>query len=305
MNLRDFEEQHLPMTRYFENLSDEAQLKDYSLDAYVVGSDQVWRPDYLRCPETFFLDFVTDASPVKKVAYAACWGGRNWTGSPSLTRRCASLLKRFDAVSVRNASAVETVKDIFGVKAEHVLDPTLLLQREDYLALIDAMPGGARTKTSGKGKGMEMFYAPTRQKLAISRCVSSILGKNMEHNLPAPFYLRRKCGELSDCAFPMVEDWLCSFRDADFIVTDSFHGMVFSLIFEKEFLVVPTLHSDEERFYSLARTCGFERRIYCDDADREAIRQILKSEIDYSGVKAKLSKFREKSLNFLRDALME
>lgn len=104
----------------------------YGLDAYVVGSDQVWRPAFNLGPRlgNMFLDFAGD--DVKKISYAASFGCKEWEYTEEQERMCGKLAKRFDAISVREASGVDLCKEHFGVDATLVLDPTLLLNKEDY-----------------------------------------------------------------------------------------------------------------------------------------------------------------------------
>ena len=82
-----------------------------------------------------YLAFAKDWKQIKRIAYAASFGTDKWEYTLEETRECAALLKLFDAVSVREASAVQLCKNYFQIKAVHLLDPTLLLSKEDYLSL--------------------------------------------------------------------------------------------------------------------------------------------------------------------------
>ena len=103
-------------------------------DAIVVGSDQVWRPQYFDDIRTAYLDFA-EGWRIRRMAYAASFGTDAWEYTRSKEKECRRLLRMFDAVSVREASGVELCREHFGVKAEHVLDPTMLLDRQDYIRL--------------------------------------------------------------------------------------------------------------------------------------------------------------------------
>ena len=115
----------------------EEMIEEY--DAFVVGSDQVWRPKYSPSIYNYFLDFIEKDNPkkVKKLSYAASFGVDSWEFTPEETSKCSSLIKNFDAVSVREDSGVALCKTYLGATATHVLDPTLLLSKEDYLKLIE------------------------------------------------------------------------------------------------------------------------------------------------------------------------
>ena len=114
-------------------------------DAIVVGSDQVWRPQYFDDIRTAYLDFA-EGWPIRRMAYAASFGTDAWEYTRSKERECGRLLRMFDAVSVREASGVGLCRRHFGVEAEHVLDPTMLLKKEDYVKLF---AGGETPKSSG------------------------------------------------------------------------------------------------------------------------------------------------------------
>lgn len=112
----------------------------YGIDAYVVGSDQVWRPAFNLGPRlgNMFLDFADDK--VKKLSYAASFGCKEWEYTKEQEKACSKLARRFDAISVREASAVDLCKNHFGVDASLVLDPTLLLNKEDYEKVCNNIP---------------------------------------------------------------------------------------------------------------------------------------------------------------------
>lgn len=107
----------------------------YDLDAVIVGSDQVWRMDYLQDDgyKEFFLSFV--ASPdIRRIAYAASFGTQEWPHADR-TPAVSKLLERFHAISLREKSGVDLCSETFGVSScEHVLDPTLLIDPQFYLA---------------------------------------------------------------------------------------------------------------------------------------------------------------------------
>ena len=105
-------------------------------DAFVVGSDQCWRPCYNSFLSSMFLEFANDMD-VKRISYAASFGTDKWEFSPQQTAVCASLAQKFDLVTVREDSGVTLCKDYLGVDAVHVLDPTMLLSKEDYIQIIE------------------------------------------------------------------------------------------------------------------------------------------------------------------------
>ena len=108
----------------------------YKFDVYIVGSDQVWRPQYSPCISNYFLDFIPVNDPAKRIAYAASFGVDDWEFTRKETSLAKSLIKKFDSISVREDSAVNLCKQYFLVDAIKTADPTLLLNREAYEQLI-------------------------------------------------------------------------------------------------------------------------------------------------------------------------
>lgn len=117
------------------------ELKNYfgnnRVDAIVVGSDQVWRAEYSPRIESYFLDFLYEDKNIKKISYAASFGSDEWNFSQNLTKKLTEYINNFDSVSVREKSAVNLCKEKLAVIADHVLDPTLLLNRDDYINLFN------------------------------------------------------------------------------------------------------------------------------------------------------------------------
>jgi len=209
-------------------------VKKERLEALVVGSDQTWRPMYNkgRLLSDMFLRFAFRFKG-KKVAYAASFGVDKWEFTKRQTSICAFLAKRFDAISVREMSGVKLCERYLGIDAVAVLDPTLLVEKKYYERLCEQIP------FSG-----EQFLAA--YVLDVSKEVDDIIAEESERlGLPVRRYSADQCAELT------VEEWLSIFRDARFVVTDSFHGTVFSIIFEKSFRCVMNPARGRTRFMDL------------------------------------------------------
>ena len=129
-----FQNRYLKKSSVLKSTDDMAVcVKSLTLDGIIVGSDQVWRPAYNvdGMLENMFLDFVEDSS-LLKIAYAASFGVSEWEYTIEQTKRCANLIKKFDAVSVREDSGVLLCEKYLNRDASHVLDPTLLLDKSVY-----------------------------------------------------------------------------------------------------------------------------------------------------------------------------
>lgn len=267
------------------------EFSKYHFDAYIVGSDQVWRPMYSPYLPNYFLDFTTGQN-VKRVAYAASFGAPEWELTTEQTRKCAELIKNFDAISVREDSGVELCRKYLGIDAIHLLDPTMLLDKEDYISLVEQ----EHTPDSGK-KLMTYVLDLSEEKQAIIEKVSQILG--LLPNILMPENEFRKVGpkKIETCVFPSVTNWLRGFMDAEYIVTDSFHGTVFSILFNKPFIVIANKERGMARFSSLLRMFGLENRLICSLEDVK--NEKLCTPIPFEIVNKILEIERKKSIDFL------
>lgn len=272
-----------------------SELKKNSFDAIVVGSDQVWRPMYfyLESMDNAYLSFAQDWD-IKRVSYAASFGSDEWEYTPEQTIECGNLLKSFDAVSVRESSAVLFCKKHFDVDAHHVLDPTMLLDVDNYISLFQ----DANTPMS-EGDLMCYFLDSSEQKELLVREVAQ------SYDL-TPFFVNSKYGvsgtSLEELVQPPVEKWLRGFYDAKYVVTDSFHACVFSILFKKPFIVYGNKYRGMARFHSLLSIFGLENRLIATSDD---VLTIVNRPIDWDSVHAHLLDWRQKSLDFLSLALAE
>ena len=125
-----FIDRHIPHTRPLLRTKELRQAAgNEHIDAYVVGSDQVWRPVFSPCITNYYIDF-DQRDHIIRIAYAASFGVDTWEYDRQAQQVCAGYAKKFDAISVREDSGVTLCRNYLGVAAEHVLDPTMLLRRE-------------------------------------------------------------------------------------------------------------------------------------------------------------------------------
>ncbi len=270
-------------TRDFSNI------KRDNFDAFVVGSDQVWRPKYvLSAIENAYLEFAKDWD-VKRIAYAASFGTDEWEYNEEQTANCAALLKKFNAVSVRESSATVLCKEKLGAEALHVLDPTMLLEKEDYIKLFE------RTKTP-QSEGNLFCYILDKGKET-----SSIIDGISKDKVLSPFYVNSRYEEpnapLEERVQQPVEKWLRAFHDAEFVITDSFHACVFSIIFNKPFIVYGNKERGMARFESLLTLFELEDRLVSSPYE---VNKVLQAPIDWDRVNSIHKQMKEKSLSFLR-----
>lgn len=267
-------------------------------DAYVVGSDQCWRPCYNAFLSSMFLDFVQDKK-VKRIAYAASFGTDKWEFTPQQTAVCAPLAKKLDIVTVREDSGVKLCKEYLDVDAVHVLDPTMLLTKEDYIQLIEK-----EKEPESNGSLFNYILDPDARKSAFIQKVAK--AKRLK-----AFQVLPKCqtetrtkedvkNRIEDCVFPGVTTWLRAFMDADMTIVDSFHGMVFSIIFNKPFWAIGNVSRGMSRFTSLLKMFHLEDRLldayHLDDVD-------FSKPIDWTMVNGILEEKRRECKSLLLDIL--
>ena len=279
-NTEMFIQQHLHLKELF-SFSD---LREDDYDAYVAGSDQVWRSIYNGDIKACYFSFA-EGWKVKRIAYAASFGTDKWEYSKSETRACKHLIQLFDAVSVREESALQLVNTYLGTTAKHVLDPTLLLDKQDYIVLF-------KDNQTLKSKGNMMCYIldsndEIQKQIAELQSVYQlevfhVYGCYSDLNSP-----------LSDRIQPRVEQWLRGFYDARLVVTDSFHAVVFSVIFRKPFVLLGNASRGNARFVSLLHMLNF------DLSDGMFNRLFVPEDSNYQA----LDRLRASSLHFLADSL--
>ena len=254
-----------------------SNIKQDDFDAFVVGSDQVWRPKYfgqtiIPCA---YLSFAKEWN-VKRISYAASFGTEDWEYTEEQTAECKELIRLFDAVSVRESSAVELCKKHFDTSAMHVLDPTMLLDASDYIKLFEE----AHTPQS-LGSLMCYILDENKEKQEVVSCI--------EQTLHLKSFSVNSKYEVADAPLeeriqPPVEAWLRGFNDAEFVITDSFHACVFSILFEKPFIVYANKNRGMARFHSLLSIFGLENRLITNSED--ALR-VINEHINWEAVNTK------------------
>lgn len=261
--------------------------KEY--DAFIVGSDQIWRPKYFgtRNITDAYLAFAKNWN-VKRIAYAISFGSSEWEYTSKQTSECKKLIELFNAVSVREYTGVDLCKKHFSISAEHVLDPTLLLTKEDYIQFIQNSLNNPR-----KGDVFCYFLDKTSQKSLFAKRIAeneNLTVFNIEQMTQSINTLYRIC--------PPIEDWLKCFYDASLVITDSFHACVFSIIFQKPFIALGNHERGLARFQSLMKLFSIEDRLITTYDVKPTFK-----EIDWSKINSTLNIHRQKSLAFLKKAL--
>ena len=291
VHLRSFQKKYIKKISraHYDSESLKKYCKKKKFDYYICGSDQIWRREYAPSINDAFLDFAPHNA--KKISYAASFGVDKWSYGKEETQNIYNSLRQFKAISVREANAIDLINNNLPLKLTqdviHVVDPTLLLSKEDYLKIADSgvkRNGGILTYILENDSYKEAFiknYANKHNK----ELYTVINPQTNKNNIAA--------GQ----AYP-IEDWLAGFRDTELVITDSFHACVFSIIFEKPFVVFENEKRGNARLYDFLKLFNLENRFINKNST-----DINLGNINWGDIAKKRNELREHSLNFLLTAL--
>lgn len=265
-------------------LPKEKLVDESTFDAIIVGSDQVWRSLYTKNIEYYFLDFAKKWK-IKKIAYAASFGIDYWDYSIEKTKLCKELASYFDKVSVREENGVSLCCNYLGVKASMMVDPTLLIPVNEYRQI------ASLNKKIIRGKLLVYILDNTIDK---TRSLYKLVNE-----------VKMECFELNGCSsllkqYPSIEYWLDGFSNAKYVFTDSFHGCVFSLIFNIPFVVYGNSERGMSRFHSLLKLFNLEERLIYNSSD---ICKVINRPINWNEVNQYIKKYQLKAVKYLEECL--
>jgi polysaccharide pyruvyl transferase WcaK-like protein len=278
-----------PQTSIYYSTKGLKKLNNDHFDAFIVGSDQVWREKFNRSwKKNYFLDFVNTASI--RIAYAASFGVDTWDYNEEDTKELSQLAGKFDGISVREDSGIALCKMHLNVSAVQVLDPVLLLPHSDYLTLISS-----EEKTNSSGGVLACILDTSDEKQSIVNSLSRSLQCTS-------FSMYSHQGAVSRYTIlPSVTHWLHCFHIANYVVTDSYHGCVFAILFNKPFFVIGNEYRGLTRFTSLLKIFGLEERFMMHTSD--LTQEKLHAEIDWEKVNTILTQKRSEAYAFLNKYL--
>lgn len=262
-------------------------------DSVITGSDQVWNPLITQHDLNFFLSFLSNNN--KKISYAASFGSCN-NIPEEFKLKISKAIEDIKYLSIREASGAEMIRHISNREALVVVDPTLLLTISEWDEIIP----------QNRIKEPYIFcyaFFDVPEVRRLCKHLSKITGfRIIRLSLYHDSFQRIK--EYFDTSTTYVNDsgpldFLSYFKGASIVVTNSFHGILFSINFKKDFFVIPPLHGAERVFDILKRYNLTNRLSRKEDTlpDKRDIR------INYEGVTTVLEGAREKSIGFLRNAL--
>lgn len=261
---------------YYKKILYHAKTFDDSFDMFFAGSDQIWNPYSSIVNSNFFLQF--------------CERSRRRTYAPSFSvekipedkiDEYKKYLSEINCLSIREESGARIIKELAGKEAKVVLDPTLLLMKDDYMSIAISYD-----KKPQKPYILAMFLGK------VSEEIISSINKNNKFELI----------KIDNQTIIGPAEFLDLMNEADYVITDSYHVTVFSIIFHKNFIVVdrddkgPNMST---RFDTLLNLLDLTNRKWVEGTCKE----LYKCGIDFKEVDYKLSRYREESLLYLRNEL--
>lgn len=250
-------------------------------DAFIAGSDQIWNDSLTNFDSSYYLDFVK--SPEKKLSYAASFGFENIPDNLKLKYK--DLLNDFSIFNMREESGVKNINQLLGRPANLVLDPTMLLTKDDW----------NKVGVFSRRKYKYILVYQTTVSSVLIKTVKKLAFSSGYRVICIPFplggFIKSK---LELRAGP--REWIGLIRDAEIVVTDSFHGLAFSIIYNKNFYVCIT--EQATRIYNLLNIFQLKDRICTQPSEA-----LLTNEINWKIVNTKLNLEREISLLKIKEML--
>lgn len=298
-DIQHFKQTHWRISRKVE--SDNEILDELShYDVVIMGSDQIWNSACIDTMGLYYFGIHSKGSQ-KLISYATSFGHNRFEAEGKDLDILKKHLKRFYAISVREKDGVELLRDKFGIESDLVLDPTMLLTKDYYFSLV----------------GIDYNHKPEISTLAYYLLDSSPEKMDVVHQFACnngltmvtmnkiPSEGKTGMDKLQSLKYPSVESWLKKVIGARYVITDSFHGTVFSILFNKQFVVFSNAKRGNSRFDSLLGMFNLKDRMIEASNDTDKLLSRIQSlpDIDYTEVNQRLKECRENSLKFLIDAL--
>lgn len=292
-SLIDFKAKHWLMTDSIDDVGDYSRVYA-EFDAIITGSDQIWNSACIGTMGLHYYGVNADTEKQRLIAYAPSFGKNRFEASEEDIDRLKGHFSKFRAISVREADGVELLCEKFGYSdAVRVLDPTMLMDASYYMS-IAGIKQIKRKKTLAYyllDKSTEkMHYV---KEMALKQGLTPV-NMYLPDNNGVPLL-----GKLRSLRYPSVAKWLRCIAESELVVTDSFHGTVFSIIFNKDFVTFGNAARGNSRFDNLLQMFGLKKRLLesLDDFS------LAEKHIDYFMVNQELANQRRMSERFLTNAL--
>ena len=254
-----------------------------NFDTVISGSDQVFNPDATGGDLSYFLDFVP--SDIRKIAYGGSLGYN--TFPKKYEAQCIEYLKEFDSISIRETSVCDSLEKLLGKEVQNVLDPVLAVDESVWTKLAKK-PGNLPGKyiLVYLMEGCEYCIDKAREMAKEQNCELVLINPNLKQLV--------KCRDFAMYPYASPEEFLGVFESAQAVVTNSFHGVAFSLVFRKEFYAEASNVKKMSRIADLLELFRLSDRFLPNNTS---------CEVDWKNAEKVLREERKKSVAWLKDAL--
>lgn len=269
-----FYKENIPVSNLMYD-NNNSHLIEHSYDKIIVGSDQVWNDGCIHNDDSYLLSFI--ATPGKRYSYAASIAGDCETAEKTVMKYKKDFDK-FSVISIRESNIIDFVKSQFGDKARNDLDPVLLLDKfkwEKVLSKRNKKKPYVFMYLVGAPKNVVKFAKDLAKKENCVLIDNKTSFEFLNHNSP--------------------EEFLSWIYNAEYVVTNSFHGTAFSILFEKEFFIEYEVSKGHYNF----RAKSLVTQLSIDDREITSEEYMCKQRIDYPTVLNKLDALRNESIEYL------
>lgn len=288
INVQNFADKYLDLTKKYYSLKQLYELNNES-NIFITGSDQIWKVGYDGCFEScgqnnglFLLSFINNDK--KKIAYAVSFGERTIPDDFEYQNMMSCFIQQLDDVSLREKSGVDICKKYFNKETSWQLDPVLLGGRK----ILDRLADNAQ------------------EKLPEEKYIAAYILDESDNKKDIISYVENKLGLKSfstgnEDNFKTPESFVNIIKNSEFLVTDSFHGTVLAIIYNKPYIAIRNIGRGQERFVSLAQLLNLQKRLVNNVLDVRKIDNLF--DINWESVNNILEEKRELSLKWLKDAI--
>lgn len=286
-SFKEFQKKYYKLSNVYYTKGEIENSKE-KFDIYISGSDQIWNSNITKGIDPVYT-LNLNINNIKRISYASSMGNAQFSNKEDVEKLIKNL-KQYDHLAVREQAGKEFLKQYLNNEIEVVLDPTLLLSKEEWLSVAKEL----KTKEE-----YILFYTVKE-----NEDIFKITNKLSEITNLKIITFRRTNGKLKNVLENRYtkgpSEFIETFKNAKYIITSSFHGTVFSILFNKPFFVNYG-GKENKRIESLLKVLGIDNRLI--GKEEELTEEKIKSKIDYKKVNEILEREREKSIKYLKGAI--
>lgn len=283
--INTFRKRNLRLSNSVYHTNNSLVINCHEYDMYICGSDQIWNESFVLTSEekpnlSYYLNFVK--SDKRRISYATSFG------KEKLSKEVIDLVRpeldKFSNISIRENTGKNILEDM-GSAAVLVVDPTILLEKESYERIFE---------NRNIAKKYQLFSYILHENQKTANAINDYVFNNYFNKSTDKKYNKEPIN---------VHEWLYNIKNSRFVLTNSFHGVVFALIFNKPFIAIPVEDSKmNDRINTLLSSIGMKNRSI-DKYNENTIDQLMNETIKWDEVNSKIENLRKVSIEFLEKAI--